>query len=78
MRPQSDYLHHRANRARTDLPTCQKPVLNSSECLSKNSERDGLLRESRADRNFGLILTKRGGDEWGKKKKPRRRVAEHL
>lgn len=76
LRPQSDCLHHRASRASTDLPTCQKPVLNTSEFLSKNPERDGLPRESRADRNFGLILTKRGGDEWSGGE--RRRVAEHL
>lgn len=35
---------------------------------------DGLLRDSRADRNFGLILTQRGGAA----QKKRGRVAEHL
>ena len=49
-------------------PHLPETRLNSSEFLSKNPERDGLPRESRTDRNFGLILTKRGGDEWGKKK----------
>lgn len=31
------------------LPVCQKPVLNSRECLSRSWERDGFPRESRAD-----------------------------
>lgn len=55
-------------------PTVARPVRNPSEVLPQAPERRGLRRESAADRNLGLVLTK-GVGTMGK---GRGRVAEHL